>query len=209
MQAPELDAFQQECDAVDATLAGVDPAAWAGPGLGSWTLAELVAHLVRGVTRLTAYADQPVDRGEPAVDRVTYWRYDHAAMAADVHRRGVEAAREVDAETLPALFAQGWREDAQIAAELPADRLVASVRGPIRADEYLATRLVEVVVHHADVAAALGREPAATPAAAGLVAGLLEGLLGGPRPGGLDDLAFLLTATGRRPSDDPRLPVLT
>lgn len=209
MQSPELDAFTQECATVDVTLADIAVDAWTRPGLGTWTVAELVAHLVRQVTRLAAYADAPVDAAAPAVDRVAYYRYDHAAMAPDVARRAVELAREVDAETLPALFAEGWREDAQVAAELPADRLIATIRGPMRSDEYLATRLVEVVVHHADLRQALDLAPNPTPPAGRLVADLLEGLLGAPRPRNLGRVRFLLTATGRLPSDDPRFPVLS
>jgi len=209
MQGLELDAFTDECAAVDATLADVPAAAWARPALGSWTLAELLAHLVRGVTRLTAYADEPVDPAAAVVDRVAYYRYDAAATAPAVARRAVDLAREVDAETLPALFAEGWREDAQVAAELPADRLVASARGPIRVDEFLATRVLEVVIHHADVRAALDLAPGPTPVAGRMAADLLEGLLGAPRPRNLGRVRFLLAATGRIPSDDPRLPVLT
>ena len=208
MQGPELDAFTQESAAVDVTLADVPADAWTRPALGSWNLAELVAHLTRQVTRLAAYVDEPVDEAAPVLDRVGYYRYDHAAAAPGVARRAVELAREVDAETLPALFAEGWREDAQVAAELPADRLITSVFGPIRVDEYLATRLVEVVIHHADVRAALDVAPAPTPLAGRLTAELLEGLLGAPRPRNLGRVRFLLVATGRLPSDDPRFPVL-
>jgi uncharacterized protein (TIGR03083 family) len=209
MQGLELDAFTDECAAVDATLADVPAAAWARTALGSWTLAELLAHLVRGVTRLAAYADEPVDPAAAVVDRVAYYRYDAAATAPGVARRAVDLAREVDAETLPALFAEGWREDAQVAAELPADRLVTSTQGPIRVDEFLATRVLEVVIHHADVRAALDLAPSPTPVAGRLAADLLEGLLGAPRPRNLGRVRFLLAATGRIPSDDPRLPVLT
>jgi uncharacterized protein (TIGR03083 family) len=209
MDNAELTAFTQECAAVDDTLGAVQADAWTRPALGSWNLAELTAHLVRGVTRVSAYADKPVDEAQPHKDRVSYYRFDHKAEAPGVARRAVEAAREVDAETLPALFAEGWREDAQLAGELPADRLLASPYGPIRLDEYLATRVVEVVIHHMDVRAALDLPAAPTAEAGRLTAELLEGLLGGPRPRNLGRVRFLQTATGRLPSDDPRFPVLS
>ena len=208
MQNPELAAFRAECAAVDATLATVPSPAWAAPALGSWTLAELVAHLIRQVTRLTAYAGEPVGDAEPSVDRFGYYRYNHAAMAPDVAARAVQEARKVDAETLPALFAESWPDDAELAADLPADRLVATIRGAMRADEYLATRVLEVTIHHLDLRAALDLPPTPTPEAGALVMALLEGMLDGPRPRNLGRVRFLLTATGRIPSDDPRFPLV-
>lgn len=208
MLNPELQALRAECTAVDATLATVPSPAWAQTALGSWTLAELVAHLIRQVTRLTAYVDEPVEDRSPAVDRFGYYRYDHAALAPGVAARAVEEARKVDAETLPALFAESWRDEADLAAELPAERLVATFRGAMRADEYLATRVLEVTIHHLDLRTALDLPPKPTPEAGALVMALLEGMLDGPRPRNLGRVRFLLTATGRIPSDDPRFPLV-
>jgi uncharacterized protein (TIGR03083 family) len=208
VQTPELTAFEAECMAIDVTLADVPAEAWTRPALGSWNLAELVAHLIRGASRLTAYVDEPVEADEPAYDRFGYFRFDHAAAAPDVAARAVAAAREVDAETLPALFAEAWREDAALAAELPADRLIATIRGPLRVDEYLATRVLEVTIHHIDVRTALDLPAAPSPEGAKLTAELLEGLLDGPKPR-LGRLRFLLTATGRLPSDDERFPLIS
>jgi uncharacterized protein (TIGR03083 family) len=207
VQTPELEAFRAECAAVDGTLADVPTDAWTRPALGTWNLAELVAHLVRQVTRLTAYVDRPVEEGAPLLDRLAYYR-DVAALAPDVAARAVEEARKVDAETLPALFAEGWRTDAELAADLPADRPIATVQGPMRADDYLATRLLEVVIHHIDVRATLDLPPAPTPEAGRLVMELLEGLLGSPRPHNQGRVRFLLTATGRLPSEDERFPLI-
>lgn len=209
MDTPELTAFRDECAAVDATLAAVPTDAWARHGLGSWTLAELVAHLVGAVSRVTAYADQPVDPDTAVLDRVAYFRALRPADAAMIAERAVAGARGVDAETLPALFAEAWRDDADLAAALPADRVLASRIGPIRCDEYLATRVLEVTVHHIDLRSALDQPPAPSPTGGALTMGLLEGLLGGPRPRNLGRVRFLQAATGRVPSDDPRFPLVS
>ncbi len=206
MQTPELDAFRAECSAVDATLADVPADAWTRPALGSWNLAELVAHLVRAVNRLTAYVDLPVEEAPP-VERFAYFR-DVASQAPEVAARAVEEARKVDAETLPALFAESWRTDAELAETLPADRLITTIRGPMRVNDYLATRLLEVVIHHIDVRAALDLPAAPTPEASQLTMELLEGMLGSPRPHNLGRVRFLLTATGRLPSEDERFPLI-
>jgi uncharacterized protein (TIGR03083 family) len=206
MQTPELDAFATECAAVDETLAGVPSDAWTRPGLGSWNLAELVAHLVRGVNRLTAYVDLPVEGERPDRDRFTYYE-GVRALAEEVAARAVEEARKVDAETLPALFAESWRDDHELAAAMPEDRLIMTIHGPMRADEYLATRVFEVTVHHLDLRTALDLPAAMTPEAGRICAELLDGMLDGPRPR-MGRLRYLLTATGRMPSDDPRFPLL-
>jgi len=207
MDCPELDAFRQECRAVDQSLAAVPADAWTRIALGSWTIAELVAHLVRGVSRITEYAEREVPADAVLLDRVTYW--DKGGVdSAEIAARAVHLAREVDAETLPALFTEGWSADAELATSLPADRIIVSVRGPIALDEYLATRVLEVTIHHLDLRAALD-QPASTTAAAGeLTMGMLERRLGGPRPRNMGRVRFLQVATGRIPSDDPRFPLL-
>lgn len=207
MDTIELRAFRAECAAVDDTLAQVPPDAWARTALGSWTLAELVAHLVRQASRVTAYADEPV-LDAPLLDRVTYYRYDVATVAPGVAQRAVAEARAVDAETLPALFTEAWRDDADRAAALPAEQPLASAFGPIRLDEFLATRVLEVTVHHLDLRTALDLPAAVAPEAGRVTTDLLEALLGGPRPRNLGRVRFLQAATGRIPSDDPRFPVL-
>jgi uncharacterized protein (TIGR03083 family) len=207
VQTPELDAFRSECAAIDQTLADVPTDAWTRTALGSWTLAELVAHLVRGVSRLTAYVDRAVEGGEAAVDRFTYYE-GVREMAADVAARAVDEARKVDAETLPALFVEAWQADADLAESLPADRLILTIRGPMRADEYVATRVLEVTIHHMDLRRALDLPANPTPEAGRLAMELLEGMLGAPHPHNMGRVRFLLTATGRMPSDDDRFPLL-
>lgn len=209
METPELTAFRDECAATDATLGTVPAEAWARRALGSWTLAELVAHLLGAVSRLTAYVDTPVEGDTPALDRVAYFRALRPTDAPMIAQRAVAGARGVDAETLPALFTEAWRDDADLAATLPPERVLATRLGPARADEYLATRVLEVTVHHLDVRAALDLPPAPSPTGGALTMHLLEGLLAGPRPRNLGRVRFIQAATGRIPSDDPRFPLVS
>lgn len=207
MPFAELEAFAQECAATDDTLSAVPPDAWARPALGSWTLAQLVAHLVRGVTRVTDYLPQEVT-GPPAADRVGYFRYDAEAEAAGVAQRAVQEAAGVEPTTMPGRFTVGWMASAAAAQDHGPEQLLTTFRGPMRLDEYLATRVVEVVVHHLDVRVALDLPPTPTPAAARLTMAVLEGLLGEPRPRNMGRTRFIQAATGRLPVDDPRFPVL-
>lgn len=207
MAFPEIDAFVEECAAVDATLADVPAAAWPSQGLGTWTLAELVTHLVRGVTRITEYLPEPAAQA-PEFDRVSYFQYDAAAAAPGVAERAVQEAAGVDPTTLPGRFSVGWLAAEAAARDHGPGQLLPTFRGTMRLDEYVATRVLEVVVHHLDVRTALDLPPASTPAAARMTMSLLEGLLGEPRPRAMGRTRFIQAATGRLAVDDPRFPVL-
>lgn len=204
---PELQALTAECLRAEATLVEIPTQAWGAPGLGSWTLAELVGHLVGGVGRISDYLGQPVS-GPVAVDRVEYFRYDAATEAPGVAARGVQQAAEIGTANLAAEFGVRWRRSADRAAGVSPDTVLTTFRGPMRLDEYVATRVVEVVVHHMDVRAALDLPADSDPDAARLTMGVLEGLLGAPRPRNMGRTRFILAATGRVAVDDPRFPVL-
>jgi uncharacterized protein (TIGR03083 family) len=204
----ELASFTAECTAIDATLAEVPPDAWDRPALGEWTLHELAAHLVGGAARLHEYAAEDPGPTAPACDRVGYFAFDLAAEAPAVAERARRRAAQVPADEIPTAFREAWRTSAAKAADLGPDALMKTLRGPMRVREYLATRVLEMVVHHMDVRSALDLPQASTPDAARLVMELLEGLLGEPRPRNLGRTRFIQVATGRVASDDGRFPVL-
>ncbi|MGH8898077.1 MAG: maleylpyruvate isomerase N-terminal domain-containing protein [Egibacteraceae bacterium] len=207
MACRELAAFAEECTAIDRTLATVTAEDWGRPGLGEWTIAELVAHLVSGATRIDAYLGR--DPGEaPAWDRVSYFQCDLEAVAPAIAERARQDASSIDPGELPARFAGGWRASVDRAAALLPEHVLATFRGPMRLDEYTVTRVVEMVVHHLDLRMALDQPPGPTPAAGRLTMSVLEGLLGSPRPRNLGRTRFILAATGRITSADDRFPVL-
>lgn len=205
MSFSELTAFDAECRLMAQTLQTVE--AWDAPALGQWNVAQLVAHTVRATTRVPEYLEQPVS-APAVVDRVGYWRYDAAAEAPAIAQRAIDEAAAIAPEQLPAAFAAGHAATLQAGQAAGPDRVLFTIMGAMRLDEYVATRVLEVVVHHMDLRAAMDLPPASDPAAARLVMGILEGLLGGPRPRNLGRTRFIQVATGRLPSDDPRFPVL-
>jgi hypothetical protein len=82
----------------------------------------------------------------------------------------------------------------------------------MRLDEFVASRIVEAVVHGIDVTQALGRSPVAGPDAVAFTAAILDDLLTrrtvGTRPPDLaDDLAWVHAASGRGDHADNRLPL--
>jgi uncharacterized protein (TIGR03083 family) len=205
MAMPEMDAFAREAGRIERTLAEVGPGDWTRHGLGEWNLGELVFHLIRQADRLAEYRDRPLSGDRAVIDRYTYYRTG-AAMAADIANRTREGAARVEPESLPDSFAVAWRRSAESVAT--PDALIETVMGPMRADDYAATRVVELVVHHMDVRRALDLPPHADAMAARVVAAVLEGMLDGDRPRNLGRTRFILVATGRTPHDDPRFPVL-
>jgi uncharacterized protein (TIGR03083 family) len=208
MSGTESRAFIAECEALEATLHVVPQDAWQLPALGVWTLAELAAHVTRGAGRLAEFARAQSGGGQPERDRVSYWRFDQEAEAAAIAARAREAAADVDPTEWPDRFAGAWRASADTFEEVGPDALITTPWGVMRAVEYLATRVVEVVVHHHDIRSVLELPPAATPEAERLTLAILEALLPGPRPRNFGRRRFILAATGRLEVDDPRFPVL-
>jgi hypothetical protein len=194
-----VDVFAAEARAVEAAIRRVPAEAWGQPGLGSWSVAELVAHLVRAADRVPASLAVPLPDGtDPAVDAVGYLTWtaeERAELAVGVAQRSVDDAARIGVDGLPGAFAEAWRETVRLVGANGEAVVLETLRGPVHLGEYLA----------------LGWGPAPTAEGLAMAAGLLDRLLGGPRPAGLaaEDVPFVLAATGREPHDDPRLPVLS
>jgi uncharacterized protein (TIGR03083 family) len=209
----ELDAavaaLEAEVEDLCRLLADLPDAEWQRPTrLPGWDVTTLVAHLARGVGRIAEYGATPLD--EPAQrDRVSYCRYDAAAMAPGVSARAREAARGASPAGLRAALREAAATSRATASRLPPETVIPSAIAPITLAEYVPTRLLEACVHGLDLRAALGAPPTPTPGALASTVQTLEALLDSPRPPDLqDDVAFVEAGTGRRPYADPRFPLL-
>lgn len=202
-----LQPFEGAARAVEASIAAV--ADWDAPGLGEWSVAELVAHLVRAADRITHYLDQPVEGDTPVCDRVDYFRFDHRGAAPGVADRSRQDAERIGTAALPATFGAAWTDTAAALRREPADRLLTTFMGPMTLEEYSATRVLELVVHGLDLCRALDLPERTDPAALAMTEDILRALLDGDGPEGLEGAAFVMAATGRDPHPDPRLPVLS
>jgi len=170
---------------------------WDGPGLGVWTLRELVAHTSRAYTTITSYL-RPA--GEPDIpDAASYFVRaiaggDRAAIHAGVAERGrAEAAAFADDPA--GELARRARAARTAIDEAPAGAVCESFVGTLALDDYLVTRVVELVLHTLDIVAAAGLPddippPPATRLAAEVVTAL--GVATAP-------VAVLRTLTGRAP----------
>ena len=133
----------------------IPPEGWEKPGLGEWTTRELLSHVVGAVEAPIAYAGQamPIDMDDAAV-------YYISAMASpSIHREVAERARQgverLGDDPASALRTVAARTLAAI-EEFADDDPMSTSFGTVRLVDYLPTRILEVVVHTLDIAAAAG-----------------------------------------------------
>ena len=141
------------------------------PALGSWNVGGLGGHLLRALRTPVRYLEEPEPVGEPLASAAAYfagylgWRAEDPESAdARVAARGAAELPTTSAVVLEEAFAE-----AAVALEMidhmDAGRIVPSLFGPIRLDDYLRTRIFEMSVHGLDLAAALDEDWAPPPAA--------------------------------------------
>jgi uncharacterized protein (TIGR03083 family) len=188
--------FAVASDAVVDLVAAVPDDAWERPGLGEWTVRELVAHTLRAWTTVCDYLDEPVP--PPGTPALTAARYLAQGMAVPGIHEGVARRARDDAAALGERPAGAARAAAASARERvdtePGDRLLPTRIGVMTLDEYLRTRAFELTVHGLDVARATGLGTPSGLRAAAVPAVGLAAEFAGERG---DAVALLAAATGR------------
>jgi len=176
------------------TARQVGPGDWARPGLGVWSVRELVGHASRALVTVPTYLARPPERVDLPTAVEYYLRTSAAAKDAEVAERGRQAAAALGddpAATLARLMGQA----AMAVGDAPGGALVGTPWGGMRLADYLQTRIFELTVHTLDLAAALGLEARPPDPAAQVSTALVAELA--VRTGQAGPL--LLAATGRGP----------
>lgn len=163
-----IDELFLETGAVAARMIGSEAAArWAEPSaLEGYTVGGLAGHLARGVLTVETYLERPAPSPDtPTTDAAGYLVTvlgDHDPIDSELHRGVRERGRRAAADGPVALADEVADALRRLGRRLPADRLV-EVRDELclPLDQYLRTRLVELVVHLDDLATSLSR-PVAT-----------------------------------------------
>jgi hypothetical protein len=141
--------------------------------LAELSVRGLAGHLRRAMTVVETYLDQPAPAASPGsgTEVLSAAAYYCRVLPSDrdldsdfnraIRQRGLESAPGA-----PSDFVLGWADTAsEMITRLehePEDRLVQVYGGLVmRLDEYLVTRLIELVVHTDDLAASLGVAPPA------------------------------------------------
>ena len=158
------------------TVGHIDREAWPQPALGEWTVRDLVGHANRALVTVETYLDKPAEAAE-IMRPVEY--YIRAAVSlgdpAMVAARGREAGEALGANPSAAVRATAQRVLARVAREAD-DALLTTPVGGIRLIDYLPSRVLELTVHTADIAAALKLEREAPPSAASVSLHLMADL---------------------------------
>lgn len=192
----QLARYDQACGAFISTIQALRTPQWTQPGLGVWDVRSLVGHTSRAIITVIDYLelDAPVTVSmESAADYygqiyLTYTNPEAIAL------RGVDAGVALGDDPVGHVTELRRRAIEAITAQEPG-RIVSLGGMGIPLDEYLRTRIFELVVHTLDIARATGQEAAIPPAlveeAASLAAGIAA-LRG-------DGERVLLALTGRDP----------
>ena len=201
-----LGVLEAECARASDALEGFPEPVYGGPTrCPPWNVKGLVGHLWRDVDRIISYAggpgSGPAARAE--TDAVSYWRsYDLVVEAPLISQRSSEVAdRFATGADLARSFARHWPECIAAARAMKPGDVIRTRLTWIRIDEFVGTRVVEATVHGLDLAEAAEMRPWPTAGGLAITRAILLALLGGPPPASLagDDIAFIETATGRRP----------
>lgn len=151
--------------AEDLVASGTVADRWQNPSaLSSYTVGGLAAHLARAVLTVSRYLDRPEATGEP-VDAARYFLQalgTHDPHASAFHEQ-VRARAAAEAAEGPAALARRLREarlglvDRLVTIE-PEFRIGVLDDVVLTVEDYLDTRLVELVVHLDDLAVSVGQE---------------------------------------------------
>jgi uncharacterized protein (TIGR03086 family) len=124
---------------------------WEQPGLGEWTVRQLVAHTNRAQTTVVEYINNPQQPEPPGSD---YFNSD--AIAA----RGREAVAALGVDPLGAVKAASITAIELVERSSPTTT-VGSPMGTMSIARYLPSRTAELVIHSLDVARAIDQDVSA------------------------------------------------
>lgn len=116
--------------------------------LTGWTVADLLGHLVQAHDSVAAL--RPAEDGADPMAVADYVS-SYSSAASTVAETARTIARNAGAELLDAWDATAAEAAQTLGALGAADRVVQSRRGPILASDFLRTRVIELVVHAADL----------------------------------------------------------
>jgi uncharacterized protein (TIGR03083 family) len=133
---------------------------WARPGLGVWTVRDLVGHTSRALLTVESYLDPAQSTDSPSVpDAAGYFRAAATALAdpSTVAERGRQAGAALGDE--PATAVAGIAERVlALVDDSPDNALVTTPVGRMTLIGYLPARTFELVVHSLDLCAAVGTD---------------------------------------------------
>jgi uncharacterized protein (TIGR03083 family) len=159
-------------------VGAVDDEGWDRPGLGEWTVRELVAHTDRAYRTVIDYLTGDTVDPTSIATAAEYFRLvlaeetPHVHIAARAKREAVEHDDWVATTDELALHCE------KLIVDTPGDAICHLMVGEMALAQYLATRVVELVVHGLDLADAIGLEVNPPPVSAEVAVRVLLDLAG-------------------------------
>jgi uncharacterized protein (TIGR03083 family) len=165
---------------------------WGEPGLGEWTVRDLVGHTSRSLLTVEEYLTRLPASVEVASAAAYYRAIRSASAGPGVAQRGRDAGAALGADPAAAV-AELVARVLPLVATKDGDELLTTIAGGMRLADYLPTRTFELAVHTADLAVALDVAPDVPPTAAAQALRVVADLAVGDGVAG----RLLLLATGR------------
>ena len=157
-------AYTEAAGWFQSTIALID-GRWEEPGLGEWDVRALVGHTSRSFVTVETYLAQPAPEAV-IPSPVAYYQATRALSAGPgVAQRGRDAGLALGDDPMAAVEELATRVLALVAS-MNGDEVPTTIAGGMLLRDYLVTRVLELTVHTADLASALGlpAEPPALPA---------------------------------------------
>jgi hypothetical protein len=215
-----IDVLAKELDQVENAFRGLSAADWAAPtrlvpvdaALPHWTVFELAGHFDVAIGLTLSLIEGRGD-DSPARDRTSFFINPRSETGPVVYEYAYAMVEGKEPGQMPDVLAATFARTIEQCRAVPAGTVGPGYFAPMRVDEFVASRIVEAVVHGLDLTLALGREPVATAGGITATAAIFDDLLArrtvGRRPADLrDDLSWVLAASGRDSHPDGRLPVI-
>jgi len=174
-------------------LAGQVGDRWDAPGLGEWDLRALVGHASRSLLTVETYLARPAPDAEVPSAEAYYTAIQTLTTGPAVTQRGRDAGAALGDDPAAAVGVVAARV-VPLVERADGSELLTTLAGGMRLRDYLPTRVLELAVHGADIAVALGLAPdvpASTGAGALALVAALAAAQGRSGP-------LLLATTGRR-----------
>jgi uncharacterized protein (TIGR03083 family) len=209
--------------ALQDALSGLTPADWERPTLlgppeadkPPWTVLELAAHFDVFMGLTMGLVAEPMD-AQPVVDRASFYISvsDRHKVSPVIYQYIVDHAQGHTPASILDKVEETFKQALEAIRATPPDTIGPGFFGPMRLEEFVATRLVETRVHGMDLTDALGAPALPMPQTTTMAAEVLDEVLarravpGRPADPEGDDLAFIRAAAGRGDHLDPRLPIV-
>ncbi|GHD45036.1 maleylpyruvate isomerase family mycothiol-dependent enzyme [Mycetocola manganoxydans] len=190
--------FSRAADAFVDLVRGIRSDQWGAPGLGVWDVRSLVGHTTRALITVRDYLElDPANQVDMETAGDYYGQiYLVYTNPQAIAQRGIDAGIALGDDPVERIEALKARALELILAQEPS-RLVSLGGMGIPLDEYLRTRVFELVVHSIDIARATGQQPLLDPDLIEESAALAGGIAA--RKGDGEQVLMALTGRERLP----------